>query len=105
MSLLMPDQVGAVSEGFLTFATHVGFVPTTDFVWHDQVSGLEEGFSTLVAFTGVTSSVNSLVLKKRSDAVKGFPKFTVIIEFVSSLRLLPFHASGWNLCKIIWVRN
>lgn len=52
------------------------------------MSGLEEGFSTLVAFTGVTPSVNSLVLKKRFDAVKGFPKFTVIIEFFSRLRLL-----------------
>lgn len=52
------------------------------------MSGLEEGCATLVAFIGVTSSMNPLVLKKWFDAVKGFPKFIVFIEFLPSLGLL-----------------
>ena len=52
------------------------------------MSGLEEGFSILRAFIVVSPSVNSLVLEEWFDAMKGFPKFTVFIEFLSSLRLL-----------------
>lgn len=40
-----------------------------------------------MAFIGVGSSMNSLILKKLFDAVKGFPKFIIFVEFFSMQRL------------------
>lgn len=88
MGLLMPDKVRTVSEGFFTFVTCIGFIPTTNLLIHYQVSGLEQGFPTLLAFTGVASNMNSLVLKQVFDAVKGFPEFIIFVEFFSHPRLL-----------------
>lgn len=50
--------------------------------------GLEEEFSILFVSIGVFTSMNSLIVKKWLGVVKGFPEFTIFVEFFPSLRFL-----------------
>lgn len=61
MTLPMPDEAGAVGEGFSTLLTAIRFLSSVCFLVFQKVRTTVEGFSTLPTFKGLLTGVNSLM--------------------------------------------
>lgn len=59
MTLPMPDEAGAVGEGFPTLLTAIRLLSSVHFLVFQKIGATVEGLSALPTFKGLLTGVNS----------------------------------------------
>lgn len=88
MTLPMPDEAGAVGEGFSTLLTAIRLLSSVCFLVFQKVGATVEGLSTLTTFKGLLTGVDSLMLGDIGAVSEGFPTLVTLKGLLSSVNSL-----------------